>query len=350
MPRSPLSRRHFTRNFALGFAALALPGTVFSAESAAPQARIHVPPRLRRGDTVSLVTPGSFISDDSLQTAYTNLESLGYVVKPGTNLRRRRGYTAGTIQERLDDLHTAFADPESRAVWCARGGYGAAQFMPVLDMKLIRRANKIFIGYSDITVLLNGIHDATGLVTYHGPVGSSTLTEYTATQLKLALETDLPLDILPLVPGEKETDGGFFQESLAAGRATGKLLGGNLTLLSAAVGTPYFPKVKGSLLFLEDIEERPYRIDRMLLQMSQAGVFERVAGVVLGTFIGCSAEEDDLGSLTLPETMRDRLGTLGVPVFYGLPVGHIDDMCTLPIGQPASFDGVSGRLSVRREG
>jgi len=306
--------------------------------------RLTVPPRLRAGDTVGLVTPGSYITDAGLEKAVVILESLGLRVKRGKHLRAENGFTAGTDAERLADLHAMFADPGVRAVWCARGGYGCGRLLPQIDYKLIRRNPKILIGYSDITALAIAITKETGLVTYHGPVASSDFTDFTLGHLRgavLAGGQYLPVT-RPAATPEGSVYAGY---TIRAGRATGPLWGGNLSLLAASAGTDYAPPVRGSLLFIEEIGESPYRIDRMLTQLRQAWDLRRCAGIALGVFRGCEANTDDR-SLTLRETLTERLGDLGVPVAYGLPIGHIPEMCTLPMGVRAELDTEALRLRI----
>jgi len=303
-----------------------------------------IPPRLKPGDTVGLITPGSYISDDGVDKAVKNLESLGLKVKKGKNLRAENGFTAGTDAERLADLHAMFADPEVNAIWCARGGYGCGRLLPQIDYKLIRRNPKILIGYSDITALAIAVAKETGLVTYHGPVGSSDFTEYTLGYLRGAVMEGERYS--PIIRPEVTAEGSVYEAyTITPGRATGSLWGGNLSLLAASAGTAYEPPIKGSLLFIEDIGEDPYRIDRMLTQLRQAWDLQRCAGIALGVFKGCEADADDR-SLTLRETLTGRFSDLGIPVAYGFPFGHIRDMCTLPMGVRAEMDTEGMRLRV----
>lgn len=341
-----MKRRTFTRNLALSTAALALNANAFA------PGRLRRPERLRKGDAVGLITPASFISDDALQKAVTNLESLGLKVVMGKHLRDRYGSLAGTDQQRLDDLHQFFADPNINGIWCARGGYGTPRLLPKIDYKLIRRNPKIFIGYSDITALLNAFWPKSGLVGFHGPVGASTFTDYTREQLQRTLfEPAASLVIeAPAKQLEKaKANDAYLPRTIRRGRAIGQLVGGNLSLLAAVAGTPYAPSIKSKLLFIEDIGEKPYRIDRMLTTLRQAWPLEQAAGIVLGVFNDCEADTDS-NSLTLQETLKDRLSDLPIPIAYGLPIGHIDDMCTLPLGVPARLDADALSLTVLESG
>lgn len=319
-----MQRRTFLSN------GLALP---FLTSMAGEDKRVITPNRLQPGDIVGLIAPGSSIDEDGILKAIRQIESLGLKVKSGKNLQAINGFLAGTDQQRLDDIHTMFADPSVKAVWCVRGGYGCGRLLPLLDYKLIKRNPKVLIGYSDITALMNAITRKTGLVTYHGPVGSSDFTDFTTKYLKAAI-----LDGNPWLPIERPqvSQEGTISESyvIRGGMAEGTLWGGNLSLLSAAAGTDYVPPIKGSLLFIEDVGEDPYSIDRMLTQLRQSWDLGSVAGILLGVFKGCEADPDDR-SLTLRETLTGRFQDLGVPVAYGFPIGHINDMCTLPVGLKA---------------
>ncbi|MEM1214822.1 MAG: LD-carboxypeptidase [Bacteroidota bacterium] len=341
-----MRRRTFTRTLTLGAAGLAL-----SASRATP-ARLRRPERLRRGDAVGLITPASFISDDSLQKAVTNLESLGLKVVMGQHLRDRYGSLAGTDAQRLSDLHQFFADPKIKGIWCARGGYGTPRLLEQIDYRLVKLNPKVFIGYSDITALLNAFWERSQLVSFHGPVGASTFTDYTREQVQRTLfEPSHPLVIAPpaVQLDEAQTDSAYEPQTIRGGTATGPLVGGNLSLLASSVGTTYAPDVRGKLLFIEDIGEKPYRIDRMLTTLRQAWPLEKAAGIVLGIFNDCEAKAGTF-SLTLQQTLRDRLGDLPIPIAYGLPIGHIDNMCTLPVGVPARLAADDLQLTILESG
>ncbi len=323
-----MDRRTFTGRLAATLA-LPIPGIL----APAPR-RPVLPARLRVGDTVGLITPGSFLDDAGLEKAVTQVQGLGLRVKPGQYVRAERGFLAGTDSERLADLHAMFADREVKAIWCGRGGYGCGRLLPLIDLELIRKNPKVLIGYSDITALLNYISRETGLVTYHGPVASSAFPPYTQEGILNAVMEGRTLQPIEL------SDATIDRFVIRPGMASGRLWGGNLSLLAAAAGTDYAPPIRDSLLFIEEIGEKPYRIDRMLTQLRQAWKLEEAAGIMLGTFADCEADAADR-SLTLKETLIDRLGDLDLPVAYGFPIGHIDDMCTLPVGLTASMDTAS---------
>lgn len=345
-----MHRRSFNKKLLLS---LPLVGTSFSngqAKTTLPKKK--KPKRFKKGDTVGLISPGSYIDDEGLEKAVNNLESLGLKVKMGRHIRKLRGFTAGTDEERLEDLHHMFADPAVDGIWCVRGGYGSARLLPSIDYGLIKKNPKILIGYSDITALLQGIYSQTGLICFHGPVGASELTDFTRTHLLAVLfEGRSPHVInLPEVDtqekeGEEVADNKPGSYVINPGKVQGVLAGGNLSLLAAITGTKYGLDIQGKLLFIEDVGEKPYRIDRMLTQLRQAYPLEKAAGIALGIFAACEADEGDR-SLTLKETLLDRLAHLSLPVMYGLPFGHIDDHATLPVGIEAEMDTVNKTITL----
>lgn len=320
---------------------------------AAGPKKIIKPKRLAAGDTVGLIAPSGPISAEGFERAMQTLKDLGLQVKPGQYARNEKGFLAGTDQERLADLHWAFSDPEIDAIWCVRGGYGLSRLLPNVDFGLIKKNPKIFIGYSDITALHLAISQQTGLVTFHGPVAASEFSEYTKKHTVNALMNPTAPYTVELSPAHQEqaqTAPLFKPEVITAGRCRGPLVGGNLSLVSAMAGTPYgLHKPHGKLLFLEDIDERPYRVDRMLTQLRQSVDLKELAGIALGVFEGCNAPPGR-PSQTVQEVLRERLGDLGVPVIYGLSFGHIRDQFTLPVGVMAELDTAKATLTLLETG
>ncbi len=308
--------------------------------------KIIKPKRLKKGDTLGVIAPSSSLPPHVVEKAIANLEGLGFKLKLGKNCRNQHGYLAGTDAERLEDLHWAFSDPEVDAVWCIRGGYGATRLLPHIDYKLIKKNPKIFIGYSDITALHVAIFQYTGLVTFHGPVGTSDYTDYTKEHVWNALMNPThPYKVELSAENQAQASNLFKTEVITPGKCRGQLIGGNLSLLSAMDGTPNaLCNLKGKILFLEDIDERPYRVDRMLVQMLQSHNFKELAGIALGVFEGCNPKPDE-NSLSLMACFKDLLGGLGIPVFYGLSFGHISNQFTLPVGIEAELDTEGGTLT-----
>lgn len=297
-----------------------------------------IPEALKKGDTVGIIAPASSFPPERIPKTEANMAALGLKVKWAKNLYAQNGYLAGKDKQRLKDIHKMFKDSDVKAIWCIRGGYGCSRLLPDLDYELIKENPKILIGYSDVTALLNAIHQRTGLVCFHGPVGSSTFSEYTLTCVRRMLFEPLDQQSISLSHEQHEKDEpGFETYVIRKGKASGRLVGGNLSLLSAMTGTQYQIDVKDRLLFIEDVGEKPYRIDRMLTQLRQALPLEEAAGIVLGVFADCQPGEKDR-SLSLQEALEDRLHDLKIPVSYGFSFGHITDQCTFPIGIEARMD------------
>ncbi len=341
-----MQRRTFNKQLLFGLAACGL--GLRKVQKKHPARRSIKPPRLKKGDTIGLITPGSYISDEGLEKAVKNVEELGFRVKLSRNIRKKRGYTAGTDAERLDDLQHMFSDAQVKAVWCARGGYGSARLLPMLNFKQLKKQPKALIGYSDITALLNALYSQTGLIGFHGPVASSEMTDYTKEQLLAVLMYDCRSYTIKSFR-QKQEDGAAENSApircLQGGNAKGRLLGGNLSLLAALAGTPWAPDYRSKIVFLEDVGEKPYRIDRMLTQLRQASALPQAAAFALGTFSGCEAEEND-NSLSLEQTLEDRIASLKKPCSHGLSFGHIKQQCTLPIGLLADFDAETGDITL----
>ncbi len=337
-----MQRRIFTQRFA---GALALMSS-FGASVPAFNRKLLKAARLKPGDAVYLIAPGSPIGEDRLQRSVENLEKLGLRPRPGKHVLAEKGYIAGSDAERLEDLHAAFSDRECTAVWCIRGGYGCSRLLPSIDYKLIRNNPRALIGYSDITALHQAIHLQTGLVTFHGPVGASELSAYTEAQVSTTLMDGPARQVIPLATEQiTEADPLFRPYVIRPGRARGPLVGGNLSLLAALAGTRHGMDATGKLVFMEDVGEDPYRVDRMLTQLRQASNLGKARGILLGVFSGCEADPD-AKSLSLKETLTDRLGDLGIPVLYGHSFGHILNMCTLPVGIQATLETGSMTLTL----
>jgi muramoyltetrapeptide carboxypeptidase len=314
-------------------------------------AKIIKPKRLKPGATVGLIAPSSPVSAEAYEKALQNMKDLGFKVKVGQHARADKGFLAGTDAERLHDIHWAFSDKEIDAVWCFRGGYGLSRLLPAVNYSLIKKNPKIFIGYSDITALLVAIFQNTGLVTFHGPVATSDFTDYVKTHVLDALmNPEIPHKIEHAPDNLANSSPLFKPEIITPGRCRGPLTGGNLSLLSAMAGTPAGLKnLKGKILFLEDIEERPYRVDRMLTQMRQSCDLRSLAGIALGVFEGCNPPAGR-PTQTVQEVLRDLLGDLGIPVIYGLSFGHIRDQFTLPLGVEAELDTEKATLALLEAG
>lgn len=298
------------------------------------------PPRLRQGDLVGLIAPGGRTSDPSIEKAVANIEALGFRVKQGANLREVHGNYAGSVQQRVDDLHAMFADKEVKAIWCIRGGSGCISLLTSINYALIRANPKILLGYSDITALHLALHRHAGLVSFHGPVASSGISDYASTHLMAVLTEPQAGYTIPMALENSRRaleEPHFAMRTVHAGMASGPLMGGNLSLVSALAGTPYAADFRHSILFLEEVNEAPYRLDRWLTQLDLSVGFANAAAVMVGICENCGPEDEDI-SLTLDETLDIHLQPLAIPAVTGYSFGHIRNQFTLPVGVMATLD------------
>ena len=306
------------------------------------------PARLRQGDSVALVAPATVTYDrDDLLIAVESLEALGLKVRPGEHVLARYGYFAGTDEDRAADINAAFTADDVDGVIALRGGWGAARTHPHLDLDRIAANPKVFLGYSDITTLLNAFLARSSLVAFHGPNGSSPWTGFTTQGVRsIIFNGEAPLMRNPEVRDDSLAVRDYRISPIVPGRARGRLVGGNLTLFSGLVGTPWFPDVTGALVFLEEVGEYIYRCDRMLTQLALAGVFEKAAGVILGGFTGCGISPDRFGTFSLNDVFEQHLGGLGKPVFSGAMIGHVEWKRTVPIGVMTEMDARAGTIQM----
>jgi muramoyltetrapeptide carboxypeptidase len=311
-----------------------VPGTELIHEQ--PRAvRARRPPLLSEGALVALVAPaGPLRNTGDLDRAMDNVRSFGWEPIVGDHALAREGYFAGDDTRRALDLNRALADDRIDAVWCLRGGYGAMRLLDTLDYDAIARRPKPIIGYSDITAIHSAIAARCEVVSYHGPTARAALTPFTRESLACALVHGG--DSCGPAPGARV---------LRGGNAQGVLAGGNLALLSALAGTPFAPRLANAILVLEDIDEAVYRVDRMLRQLLMAGLLDGVRAIVFGACTNCPEAADD-GARRLDEVIVEIAEALDVPAVAGVPVGHIDDQWTLPLGAPASLDADRRTLSV----
>jgi len=291
------------------------------------------PPELRKGDTIGLAAPAGPLSEALVRSATENLERKGYKVKLAQGSDEKRGYLAGGDKARAAAFNGLVRDPEVKAILCMRGGYGSPRILDKIDFEALRQQPKIVVGYSDITALLIAIRQRAGVVSFHGPMArewglNKGLTPFADKYFWEAFATesrsfadwgaDRP-------PGMKEP------MTIVEGAAEGFLVGGNLSLISSLMGTPYEIDTRESILFIEEVSEKPFRIDRMLNQLRLAGKLKQARGIVLGGFVGCEARDPE-GDLSPSEIFVDYFGDLGVPVLADFPTGHIPEQVTLPIG------------------
>ena len=313
------------------------------------------PEALCPGDTIAVVAPASELNQERVERATRRLEEMGFQVRIPSDLYRKRGYLAGSDAQRAEELMAMFRDPEVKAIFPGTGGYGTTRMIALLDYQEIRKNPKILLGFSDITGLHLAIHKKTGLVTFHGPnlmygLGSEdNLTDFSAKYLWQAIyepnysdnpETfihpgytyELPDDATPI-------------KVISPGVAQGRLIGGNLSLISPLIGSEFEIGTQGRILFLEDVNEAPYRIDRYLSHLRLSGKLDQVAGVILGIFRKCEPDDPE-GSLSLEEVFQDYFADLGVPVIMNFPIGHFRYNATLPVGAMVELDADQGRVTL----
>ncbi|MEO1067986.1 MAG: LD-carboxypeptidase [Cyanobacteria bacterium J06638_6] len=335
----------------LGGLGLATAGVTLGQRAVPAQGQPVVkPPRLRGGDVVGIVSPaGATFEDDRLDLVVEAVKALGFVPEVAPHAMARYGYLAGTDTERAADLNAMFADPAVKALLPIRGDWGSARILPYLDYETMRANPKVIIGFSDISALLLGIYAQTGLVTFHGPHGITSWRPEQVEPLRRILINGEALTYSnPLLGADQDRlmrDQGRIQ-TITPGSATGPLIGGNLSVISGIVGTPYLPDTTGAILFLEDVGEPPYRIDRMLTQLKLAGVLDGLAGFVFGQCKACGPGQS-YGSLTLEEILRDHIQPLGIPAYGGAWIGHVEPLWTLPIGGSLTMDAVAGTLQMQ---
>ena len=300
--------------------------------------QVIYPPPIKRGDTIGLVAPaGPLIDKENFTAGVQILEKKGFKVKFNQKLLNTRGYLAGSDKERADGFNKLWSDPEIKAIVAARGGYGCLRMIDMIDMKQIRKKPKILIGFSDLTVLLNAIHKKTGLVTFHGPVVTTlaSIDKQSKTSFFNVLTGKRP-DLLR--PSKVKI--------LKEGKSKGVLWGGNLTTLVHMIGTPYEIPWNDTILFLEDIGESPYRLDRLLTHLYQAKRFKKIKGLILGTF----TDEDKKERAVLQKTVQKRIFELlkdeNIPIWANFPTGHSRRNLTLPIGVSVEMDSNKNMLKI----
>jgi muramoyltetrapeptide carboxypeptidase len=336
------NRRTFLKTLGLGGLALAVRGNSISTPASPALLK---PPRLKSGDSVGLVNPaGATFQSVDVTIVRESLAALGLKSVEGNHLLDRYGYLAGSDEARAKDLNGMFADPSIDAVLAVRGGWGCNRILPLLDFEGIRKHPKALIGYSDITSLLVAIYARSGVVTFHGPVGTSTWNPFSVEHFRSLLFDAEPVTYAnPRAVGDLLAQTKDRVETITPGSARGRLVGGNLSVLSSMIGSEYLPSWSGVILFVEEDGELLYRIDRMLTQLKLAGVLRSIAGFVFGKCTNCTPGEG-YGSLTLEEVLADHIRPLGIPAWYGAMIGHIENKFTVPLGIEAEIDASVGTI------
>lgn len=305
------------------------------------------PPRLRRGDTIGVIAPASAPTDFlTIDNGIKYLEGLGCRVKLGEHAKRPeqlRGYLAGTDEQRASDINDMFADPQVNAIFSVRGGYGTPRLLHLVNYNLIKRHPKIFVGYSDLTALQLAIFRKTGLVTFSGPM--------VAVEMRSGMDPFTEEHFWRILSSPKKTGklGNPHNEPLkmlAKGDTTSLLLGGNLSLINTLVGTKYLPNFSKSILFIEEVEEEPYRVDRILAHLQLAGILTKISGLVIGSMTDCVPKDKEKPSLTIEEVINDYVARLDIPVVSNLAYGHVPRKLTVPIGIKARLNATRAYLEL----
>jgi muramoyltetrapeptide carboxypeptidase len=294
-------------------------------------------PLLKAGAGIALTAPAGPLSAGSVERAIRRVRSWGWRPLLGEHATRRAGFLAGDDHQRAADLNRAIRDLATDAVWCLRGGYGTMRLLDAVEWDAWAERALPFIGFSDNTALHLALRRR-GVVSLHGPhAGAAELSAFAERCLREVLTSPIAAGTLPFPAGARES-----VRTLRPGVAEGPLVGGNLALLAATLGTPFAIRAEGAIVFLEEIGEAPYRVDRMLTQLRLAGVLDRAAGVAIGAFSGC----DGVDGADAAEVVAERCASLGVPVLAGLPFGHVAESWTLPLGVPAHLDATAGTLAL----
>ena len=336
------NRRTFLAQLGIAATLSQLPHPLFAAE---PLQTIIKPPRIKPGDTIGLINPaGATFESDDIAFVKESLAALGVKTKLGAHALDRYGYLAGTDAARADDVNTMFADSGVNAILCVRGGWGCNRILPLLDYDMIRKNPKALIGYSDITSLLIAISARTGLVTFHGPVGVSTWNTFSLNYFKKILFDGEAVTLEnPKSIGDNLAQTKDRVEVTTGGKAKGRLVGGNLSVLTAMVGSEFLPEWKNVILFVEDDNEAIYRVDRMLTQLKLAGALKHLSGFIFGKCTKCEPG-DGYGSLTLEEVLNDHIKPLNIPAWSGAMIGHIENKFTIPGGAEAEINAEDGTI------
>jgi muramoyltetrapeptide carboxypeptidase len=344
-----MDKRKFLKNIALGLGAIPLLSSATTKEIS-PGNSILLPRGIKKGDTVGLISP-SAAAPEKIQFLFAQeaLEALGFKVKLGKYLQNRRGHLAGTDAERADDLNAMFADADVKAIICLRGGSGANRILPLIDYEAVRSNPKPLLGYSDITALHLALHSQTGLIGFHGPNGSGSWNSFNVKQFdQVFFKKELVLYENEI---SKEDDLVIKRnriQTISKGRVTGKLIGGNLTLLASLSGTPYLPDFQDAILFIEDIGEEPYKIDRMMSTLMLNGTLNKIKGLIFGQCSDCQPSSG-FGSLSVDEVLDDYILPLQIPAYKGAMIGHIPKQFILPIGATVTMDANKGTIKLEHQ-
>ncbi|EKQ56379.1 MULTISPECIES: LD-carboxypeptidase [unclassified Clostridium] len=300
------------------------------------------PKPLKKGDKIGLIAPCSPVNQERLGASIKAMEDLGFKVVLGESCRCYHGFLAGGDEIRANDINLMFQDKSIKGIFAIRGGYGSTRILDLLDYNMIKKNPKVFAGYSDVTALHNVLNEKCKLITFHTPMASTEfykgVDEFTLEYFKKNIFYEEPLGGLKNPEGQEI-------KTLVNGKAKGKLVGGNLSLVAASMGTPYELDTKGKILFLEEIDEYPYKIDRMLLQLKQCGKFKDAEGIILGAWTNCEAKEGD-NSLNLMEIFDELIKPENKPTVYNLACGHCLPTLSIPLGSKVKINGDKSKVTI----
>lgn len=345
-----MKRRNFIEVIGLGAATIPALSSAFaiSAFAADNNAKLVKPKALKAGDRVGLIAPATSVTDpDDIAKAIEAIKFLGLEPVLGKFVLAGSAYKTRSVSERLSDLHGFFADNTIAGVFAIRGGYGSATLLDKIDYDLLKKNPKVFIGYSDITAMHAAINKFSGFICYHGPVALSALPAYSLDYLKKAIMTDAPVGLIKNPEGQSGARKSYPIRTISPGKALGALVGGNLSIICSLMGTPYEIDTNDKILFLEEVGEEPYRIDRMLNQLKLAGKLKAAKGVVIGKCADCVQKNAPIiWDYTLGEVLDSYLSDLNIPVISGLMIGHTSEQATMPIGALAELNADLGEINV----
>lgn len=303
---------------------------------------MNKPRALKFGDTIGLIAPSSPTTKENVEKAISELIETGFKVKMGKSPYEVYGYLSGTDEIRANDINEMFADKEVNGIICLRGGYGTPRILDLIDYKIIEDNPKVFVGYSDITALHIAFTQKSNLVTYHGPMVTSDIignfSKFSKDSLFKAIMNTEPMGKISNPEGEEI-------KMLNGGVTEGIIIGGNLSLIVATIGTPYEVDLKGKILFIEEIGEDPYKVDRMMNQLRLSGKLKEAEGIILGDFNNCENGKHN-ESLTLEQIFNDHIKPTGKPTIYNLKAGHCEPMVTLPFGVRTRLDADKKELVI----
>ncbi len=342
-----MNRRSFAKSSLLLGGGIITTNNELQASTSANQ-KLIMPNLIKKGDKIGIITPSSKLKQEQIDVAIAQIKGFGMEPILSKHILAHNGFLAGLDEERAEDINTMFADKSIKAIWCGRGGYGSTRILDMLDYKIIKKNPKPFIGYSDISAYHIAILQKTGLITFHGPIPIRMMSGITLESFQNIFFDNKAVDYnfknMPLIDDTSKYD---LLETLRPGVATGKLVGGNLTVVTSMVGMPYEPDFSNSIAFFEDIGEEPYRVDRMLTQLIYGTNLKKASGILLGQFTDCGAK-DPSNSFTLLETIKERLLPLNIPILAGTPFGHVTNNLTIPVGAQAIMDATGQRLKIEK--